>query len=1558
MKRWIALAVLFGFGLTCLVLTDREYRSQVHIENSRLLTQASAEFQNNMETAVTLRLPAVRDLRAFMLVPATLPDEDLFNRYAATVLTSYPTIRALQYVDPDHIIRYVYPLATNEPAVGLDLMSLPEVVPFVEKAIQERRMTVSDPILTVQGSLAIVARDPLFKKTDFLGMVQGVFDIDALLQEALGTADPRFAVQVVDAMGRRFWGVEDLLGDTNMIVVPVGDNIWSVTVGWLTHEPQPAPFVFGLIWIGGGLLLLSLLFITDRIWTQTVRLQSAVAKRTDALAKSEEKFRKIFYTSSDSITVNRLEDGVYMAANGGFSQATGYSEAEVVGRTAPEFGIWADPKAREQFRARLQRDGEVRNLEAQFRKADGSLADGLISASLIDLDGAPHIISVVRDITERKQTEGQLRYQANLIETVSDAIISTDMTFGIRSWNKAAERIYGWSAAEAIGQPVAAVLPTVYPDDNGAEVLQTFRSVGFWKGDVIQQNKEGTPRNILSSVSLIRDREGNPTGSVAVNRDITERKRLEDLARESEANFKSLIDNRADHIWSFDNDYRFLFFNKTYARMYLTSHKVAIEKGMEATAHLTAEEYEFWTSTCQPVFGGKNVAFEFSHTLEGHLRHFLTSLNPIYTGDTVTGISAISTDITILKEAEAALQEQQRFTNAVAETFPAIIYVYDMESQRNVYANSGVERLLGYSSVEIQTMGADLFPRLVHPDDLAQVMDFQAKVAAARDDEILTLDYRMRHKNGAWQTHLSYERPFRRNPDRTVKEKIGIALDTTERKQAETEVRQRVEELAALNALGRDVGQTLALDEVIAAGIQGMLKATGPDLAIFFLWDGETLQLKGSGSADVAALLGDEPEGCAGKALCGLALAQKKALYVPDIFDDGRCDFERCQQAGIHSFAALPLFSGGEAIGVIGLATKTQRDFEAQAGLLETLTSTIAVSLGNALLYTETQKRLGDLTTVHRAAQQLQVVQPPQALAQTLIRLLETELGYDYSAILLVEEESDALVPFALSDQGQDREFIQQDMAYVRSKGVRVGKGITGWVAQSGESIRLGDVREDPRYTSMRSHIRSEFCVPLRAGDQIIGVVNTETPTPNAYSETDQRVLETIAAQIVVAIQNARLLEQIQQYAAGLEARVVERTDQLQQLLRRQSALATIELAISQQYELQSVLDQITRLATDLLPATGGASIAIWDADTESYSLRSTTVPGQQLDATRPRLRKSEGATRWIIDHQAPLIVSDIQDDPFGANPMLREYALRAYAGVPLLANQKAVGVIYALDKDPRVYSTADMDFLSALAARAATAIDRVRLFDDLRAANQELTRTGAQLQEANKELETFSYSVSHDLRAPLRAISGFSEIIARRHQADLNAEAQHYLGNIIQASARMGQLIDDLLTYSRLGRAGVRREPVSLADLMHEISTNMGSLVSESRGTLKITQNLPTVMGDQTLLNQIFTNLVENALKYHQPDAPPQIVIDLHGDDTDDLYALISVTDNGIGVPPEYGDKIFNIFQRLHSEEAYPGTGIGLATVKKAVDLLGGQVWVESQVGKGSTFWVKLPKE
>ena len=170
-----------------------------------------------------------------------------------------------------------------------------------------------------------------------------------------------------------------------------------------------------------------------------------------------------------------------------------------------------------------------------------------------------------------------------------------------------------------------------------------------------------------------------------------------------------------------------------------------------------------------------------------------------------------------------------------------------------------------------------------------------------------------------------------------------------------------------------------------------------------------------------------------------------------------------------------------------------------------------------------------------------------------------------------------------------------------------------------------------------------------------------------------------------------------------------------------------------------------------------------------------------------------------------------------------------------------------------------------------------------------------------------------------------------------------------------MGQLIDDLLTYSRLGRTGVRREPVALASLVSEIKTNMQSRLNEIHGTLKVVENLPVVLGDQTLLSQVFTNLLDNAIKYNKPEIPPQVTLDFYNKDK---HVVIKVSDNGIGIPHEYQKKIFNMFQRLHSEEEYPGTGIGLATVRKSVEMLGGSVWVESKVGEGSTFFVSLPKE
>lgn len=228
------------------------------------------------------------------------------------------------------------------------------------------------------------------------------------------------------------------------------------------------------------------------------------------------------------------------------------------------------------------------------------------------------------------------------------------------------------------------------------------------------------------------------------------------------------------------------------------------------------------------------------------------------------------------------------------------------------------------------------------------------------------------------------------------------------------------------------------------------------------------------------------------------------------------------------------------------------------------------------------------------------------------------------------------------------------------------------------------------------------------------------------------------------------------------------------------------------------------------------------------------------------------------------------------------------------------------------------------------------------------------QLEEVNKELEDFVYSVSHDLRAPLRSISGFAQIIDRRHKGSLNEEGQHYFDNIVKASRQMGELIDDLLKFSRLGRKWISSENVSLEDVFKTAVETLSDQIKNTGGRVNLPERIPDIQGDIRLAIHIFINLLENALKYHQPNRPPVIDVSF---EMENQHVVVSVADNGIGIAPEYHEKIFNIFQRLHSQAEYPGTGIGLAAVKKAVQIMDGRVWVESEPGNGSVFKIKVAK-
>jgi PAS domain S-box-containing protein len=233
---------------------------------------------------------------------------------------------------------------------------------------------------------------------------------------------------------------------------------------------------------------------------------------------------------------------------------------------------------------------------------------------------------------------------------------------------------------------------------------------------------------------------------------------------------------------------------------------------------------------------------------------------------------------------------------------------------------------------------------------------------------------------------------------------------------------------------------------------------------------------------------------------------------------------------------------------------------------------------------------------------------------------------------------------------------------------------------------------------------------------------------------------------------------------------------------------------------------------------------------------------------------------------------------------------------------------------------------------------------------DEKLAQTIAELERSNKELEQFAYIASHDLQEPLRMVTSFTQLLEKRYKGKLDKDADEFIGFVVDGTTRMQRMIDDLLGYSRVGTRGKPFQPTDCEIVFNEAIANL-KVVIEGSGAAITHDHLPTITADGSQMVQLFQNLLSNAIKFRKEAPRVHVSSELKGN-----KYVFSVRDNGIGIAQEYFDRLFKLFQRLHSIEEYPGTGIGLAVSKKIVERHGGQIWVESEPGTGSTFFFTLP--
>ncbi|WP_369158820.1 PAS domain S-box protein [Candidatus Thiodiazotropha sp. LNASS1] len=1178
-----------------------------------------------------------------------------------------------------------------------------------------------------------------------------------------------------------------------------------------------------------------------------------------------------------------------------------------------------------------------------------------------------------------RQAQADRLQALNLISSIAncslDAIYAKDQEGRYTLFNKQAEYFIGRSRNEVLGHDDT----LLFPYDQAKEIMENDRLL-ISEDKVISFHQtldtdEGAA-TFLTTKGPLRDENGKIIGVFGISRDITALHLIEVNLREKESRLHALFQALPDLIWLKDPNGVYLSCNQTFERFFGAVESEILGKTDYDFVNQELADF-FRTKDQAAIDAGEPVSNKEWITFadDGHEALLLTTKTPLYDDSgTLIGVLGIGRDITSLHKTEEALRESMEHFRLFYENAPVAYESLD-ENGTILDVNPAWLELLGFNTDDRdQVIGRHISDFIVAEQHPLLEQRFGGFLA---DGKVMGKEYDFIHRDGHIVT-VSVDGRTGHDAHGAFKQTHCVLHDITARKQHERYMEIQARRASALLELP-EVAQKLDDTEFMQHGLALTEELTNSQISFihFVNQDQESIELvtwSKRTQEEYCQAVHDKHYPIKDAGIWADSFRQRK----PVVFNDYQRTSEKHGLPDGHAILtrliSLPVIENDRVVMLAGVGNKMDN-------------------------YTEL-----DVETIQLIANEIwHIVQRRRSLTA----LAASEARYRE----LVNSMSDGVAVYEAVDDGNDFVFREYNKSGERigknSRADVIGKRVTevfpgidtlGLLAVFRRVWQSGEAEHFPidSYRDERLQLWVENYVYRLPGGEIVAIFNDVTDrklAENALLESEEkyRLLVENQTDLVVKINPEGRFDFVSPSYCKMFGTSEEELlgKKFMPLVHKDDQAKTLE-AMQQLYH----PPYTAYLEQRAMTSSGWRWLGWMDAAVLDKDGNVAAIIGVGRDITdrieaMKALRESEERYRAVVEDTPVLICRFLPDGEITfVNQAYCDYFEKS---ADTLIGGKFTNLVPAQDRETvmshiraltpitptqsyehqvitksgetrwqrwtnRALFTPQGEILSYqsigqdITERKQAEIKVSRLNNELEA--RVVERTG-ELESAVKELESFVYSVSHDLRAPLRAVTGFAHILVKRHADSLNEEGRHYLENVLQAGSHMGDLIDDLLQYSRTGRGTLQMRPIELAPIVDGLQVTFSERIENCHARLIIEKPLATPLGDATLIGQQFSNLIDNALTYRNPDIAPVIHI---ASKRHENQVFITIEDNGIGIAPEYHQKIFQVFQRLHSQDEYPGTGVGLAIVAKAARMMTGEVRVESSIGAGSKFTIVLP--